>query len=551
MRWLSRFRLAAAFTGAVLFTSLDSPAEELETLVVLIEPGSPDIDAPALRDQIARELHARVVDAEVSGAKGTLRVATRGRRLTVTYAPNGGAPLTRSVELPADGQQRVETIALLAGNLARDEAADLVSRLKSKPEEAASIAPRAGAEAQTSPPASGDVTQSAAPSTKLPEKRRGARPSAPVLREARASRARELPSVLFDASLFHPAALHPKSHELRVGLELAFLHGRVGALSGFGASIGSLWTEQNAQGASVAGIWTRTNGDCDGVFATGLFATSGGRLRGVEAAGLFAWRSGAVRGAGAAGLFTHAGDVEGLEAAGLFDDASALRGVQAAGLFTRAADVHGLQAAGLFNLARDVNGLQAAGVFNWASDFDGLQLSIVNIGGGVRGAQIGLVNVAGRVSGLQLGLVNRAERVDGLSLAPVSILKENRTRLLLWSDTVLPANAGIRYSSDFFYSEFGIGGDPIPLDRRKFAPAVAVGVQLARWGELTADADLLYRYILPESTVGEHSTTLRGVLGWNARSAVGLFAAAGLEHRVTSDNAQHLRGYAALGFTIF
>ncbi len=58
-----------------------------------------------------------------------LAIAVKWRRVTVSFINDGGERTTRSLDLPADRAQSLEIIALLAGNLARDEAGELLARL--------------------------------------------------------------------------------------------------------------------------------------------------------------------------------------------------------------------------------------------------------------------------------------------------------------------------------------------------------------------------------------------------------------------------------------
>jgi hypothetical protein len=201
-----------------------------------------------------------------------------------------------------------------------------------------------------------------------------------------------------------------------------------------------------------------------------------------------------------------------------------------------------------------VAGVQASGISNLAGKLEGLQVSLINVAGDVSGTQIGLVNIGGRVSGAQIGLVNRAERVRGLSLAPVSVLADNRTQAVLWADSVLAPNAGVRYGTEVLYSLFSVGVRPGNKNDRRLGIGGAIGVELGKLGPVDASADVLYRYLVPdvegEAYRDEHSTVLRGLAAWDM-GTLGVFAGLGAESRVRGDNSHVFRPYGALGVTVF
>jgi hypothetical protein len=110
-------------------------------------------------------------------------------------------------------------------------------------------------------------------------------------------------------------------------------------------------------------------------------------------------------------------------------------------------------------------------------------MALLNIGGDVDGAQFGLLNIGSQVRGTQVGLINIATKVDGLSLAPVSILREGRTQLTVFSDTAVIANAGVKYATGPLYSLFALGGDPIPEQDRSVA--LGAGIRTRRLRKLS------------------------------------------------------------------
>jgi hypothetical protein len=362
------------------------------------------------------------------------------------------------------------------------------------------------------------------------------------------------PPVFLNVSLFHPIALYRDSELRRVHLELGLAYSRVGEVSGFAANPGVLRVDGGSRGAAIAGLFSLLDGGAEGVAASGLFSRGTGRLQGAEGAGIFVWRRGDVDGVQAAGIAVHAHDLTGVHAAGIIASARRTSGAQVAGLVASAGPLEGAQGAGIVARADAIAGVQASGITSVAGRLDGLQIALVNVAGDVNGAQIGLVNIGGRVSGAQIWLVNRAERVRGLSLAPVSVLAENRTQAVLWADSVLAPNAGVRYRTEVLYSLFSVGLRPGNADDRRFGVGGAIGLELGKVGPIETSADVLYRYLAPdydgEPYRDEHSTVLRALATWPL-GTLGVFAGLGAESRVRGDNSHVFRPYGALGVTVF
>src|SRR5262249_9002796 len=113
----------------------DQPPVDEEVLVVEIAQENALIDPAKLRDASAEELGVAVVGSEDSRAAGatgrlTVKVQTGDQKLVVEFR-RLGTLVVRTVALPADAEHAVTTAVFLAGNLARDEASELVNRLRS------------------------------------------------------------------------------------------------------------------------------------------------------------------------------------------------------------------------------------------------------------------------------------------------------------------------------------------------------------------------------------------------------------------------------------
>ncbi len=359
-------------------------AQSADTLPVSIKLVSSKIQAEDIRAAIEDELRVGVRVVDTPADEG-LSVAVKGRRATVSYRSKKGET-ARSLDLPANTVQAVEVIALLAGNLARDEASELLARLAPPPSESA-----AATSAETTPPADTPVPEAVpapAPATKAPEKKAAPAPAKPpparppadeLIRDSKAA----------NVSLFYPKTLLQNTERRVLKLELGAAYSRVGAVELFGFTFGYLRVDHHVRGFVGAFGHTRVNGEVRGVQMGGFFTEGHAALHGVELGLLGALRWGNVE------------------------------GVQVSGFFSRAKDVRGVQVSGGVDWAADVSGVQAA-LVTVARDVDGAQLNLVGVARDVDGAQLGLVNVA-KSTDLQIGLVNVAERVDGAAIGLVSI----------------------------------------------------------------------------------------------------------------------------------
>jgi hypothetical protein len=127
---MSRFRLAACLTVLfLLFCLRPAVGAPSPPVVVQIEPGAADLYAAALRAAASRELGVRVLAPDDPGAaEAEVRVAVgvdreRGE-LVVT---RGG--VARRIALPRDPLDAQKAAAFLIGNLARDQASDVIAEL--------------------------------------------------------------------------------------------------------------------------------------------------------------------------------------------------------------------------------------------------------------------------------------------------------------------------------------------------------------------------------------------------------------------------------------
>jgi len=520
---LLTFLLSSAI-AAPLFAQATSPGAPSTTqakLAVNVDVGTSGLDAGVIRTAIGKELG---IDVSSGAAEATLSVKISARRARVSFERAGSEPLVREIELPVDRASSVEVIALLAGNLARDEAHDLIASMK-KPESA--------------PPASSDVPTPSAPAASAPETK--AKPAPKHSPDAKAKPktqsdtqpkpepesdskfGRDEPLAL-NLSLYHPLQIVRHSERHTFNAELGLLYSRIGGLEGVGITVGHLRIDGHAEGVGLAGLWTRIDGPADGAFASGIFGQARGRLRGAEGAGILMLRD---------------GDVDGAQGAGILATSNRVRGVQLAGIASWAdGPIRGVQGAGIVARAR--------------GDIEGVQGSLVNIGGDVDGAQLGLVNVGGHVRGTQIGVVNVADRVDGLPLGIVNVVKQGRTQAVAFADTQIPVTAGVKYLNGPVYTLVGAGYD----GKDGAAWAFALGAHIAATRALFVEIDALYRYRSDfKDTDGDpdrHLSAGRVLLGLDHLGPVGLFAGGGLGHAVDADGKNsEFRAYGVAGATLF
>jgi hypothetical protein len=400
-----------------------------DSLPVTIKLVSTPIQTEEIRKAIESELRVAVRVVDVLPSEG-LEVAVRWRRATVSFRSKQNETTTRSLDLPANSGQAVEVIALLAGNLARDEASELLSRLAPPPSETATAD---AATPEPQPPAP------PAPEAKEAPKTTDEKKPAPKKTPARKPPSDELirgSTAVANLSLYHPVTLLDRTEKRVVNLEAGAAYSKIGAIEGAGFTIGYLRVEKHVRGAVGTFGYTRVDGDVRGLQLGGFFTEGHSALRGLDLAnfGTLRW-----------------GNVVGMQMSGLFGMADDVNGLQLSGLVTLADDVEGAQAA-LVTVARDVNGVQA---------------ELVGVARDVKGAQLGLVNVAKSVD-LQLGLVNVAERVDGAAIGLVSIAGNGYVEPTFYAigGSRVSYNAGVKFVAGLAYTVLAAGATGTDSDAR-------------------------------------------------------------------------------------
>ena len=233
------------------------PAGQQESVVVVevVSPG-PELDSDELRAAVARELGVRTVErAQSNPVRGTLRVRFTGpRRAIMSYTGSTGRTLERSVVLPEEQDRALEVIVLLSGNLARDEAAELVEELRreARPSDTKS---EPSAEAPADAPSEPEPPRDA----RVGEERERPRDErrAPEATPSRSDEQLADDGFTFNASLFHPISLYSDSDKRRVELEVGLAYGRLGALRGFGITFGFTRVDQELNGVLMSAFYNR------------------------------------------------------------------------------------------------------------------------------------------------------------------------------------------------------------------------------------------------------------------------------------------------------
>jgi len=459
--WLATVLVFAALSltrGAHAQSAVVAPSATRDALQLELDLGNSNLDAELVRKAIELELK-RPVSLVPRGTEhaGLSVKAQSNHTVTVSYRSGTGELRTRSIGIPEDSARGAEVIALLSGNLSRDEAAELLASLTAKtaPAAAAGDPAAAVAESAPNPDSKKAVEPQAAPITaeKRPAQSKPAPPSSePTLIQT--------PFPAFNLSLFAPVALYRPSERRIFTGELGLFYSHIGELRGVGVNVFALRVERDVRGVTIATFYNDTAGKLTGVATSAIFSRRQ-QLRGCEVSGLVNLGTGNGEGVAAAGLLNLSRNFEGVQAAGLINRANTVQGVQAAGLVNRSWGLEGVQAAALANFAGDTRGVQAAALINRAAAVTGVQAAgVVNVAQSVEGFQLGVVNVSGEVHGVQLGVVNVAKRVNGTSVGLVSVAENGRVQPVIWASSAQPLNAAAKFIVGPLYTQAGLGYSP-------------------------------------------------------------------------------------------
>ncbi len=500
-----------------------APVGVTQTLRTAITLQNTDLTRPEIARATAEELGTQLrVGPVPDTAERYLMIRVSGTEATVEFHAPEGASVGRSVTLPEDHDRALETIALLAANLVRNEADELLEELARKAEAArrsAELAAEEGA-ATTPPEAAEKPSEPPAPKTAAPV-------PAEAPKKTQAASPKTAPPLIdsdFNASLWHPVALYRDSHLRRIHLELGLGYSRVGAIEGLGVTVGATLMHRGFRGLVATGVGSWASGDSDGLAASGLFVGGTGRFRGVQASGLAAvqlgatgtsirdnWAGGATfQGAQFGGFLNYVGGsvtgiqataaniatgpVEGAQLGAVNLSGGAIQGLQggavnidwykkaekrntSAGGQIGAANVGcgGLEGAqiGVANvIVGALQGAQVAVVNVVGSTSRGAQVGLVNLSGDQKGTQVGLVNVAGAHTGMQLGLINVSRHSEGAFWGLASFADNIDTSISAYTSTLSMANLGIKSATAWYFTRTALGFQPAFASQHAEQPAL-------------------------------------------------------------------------------
>ncbi|WP_437805492.1 LA_2272 family surface repeat-containing protein [Sorangium sp. So ce1078] len=511
--FLLRALAAAGAFAAVAAHPAAALAEEPSAAGVdLVVDGAPwTLDPDAVRAAIARELGAGVALARAATA-GRPTLVLRGEpdgRVTLSYSAADDRRIERTIDVPQDPDRAAEAIALLAGNLVRNEAAELAAAFGKRPPEAPPPAQPEPAARPAPSPAGGN----AAPP-------RAARP-AQATRAARSAPPEPPPCALPGAkTVVLGADVFPFVGTSTVDGTNVVRRYSLNLVAGYTAGITGL---ELGAGVNIASSFM-----CGAQFSAGANLALGPARGAQISAGLNVAR--ALSGAQVGSINVAAGPVSGAQGGVLNIAAGAMDGAQLGAINFAAGAAVDLQI-GLANAAvSDATDVQVGlvnlgvgeatdaqiGLVNVAAGKStGTQVSLANIGAGEStDAQIGLVNVAtGKVEGMQIGLINYADE-SPFSFGLLNIIRNGRLHLDVWGLESGVVMAGLKNGSDHFHNIYGIGVR-VTGDHPRMVFSLGLGGRISLGERAYADLDLL-AYSLHDPSSANPSAALvqaRALLG--------------------------------------
>lgn len=331
--------LAHAQEAAPSEGSEDAPAYTLE-----VDSDAPEVVSfEALAARLGSDLGGAV--ARPGGAapsRAAIAIRYRERELVVRAAHAGGRVLERAVRAEGDDAAIQREAVLLAGNLARDEARELLDALAARP----------------------------APPPRVPPEK----PAAPAPpKEPRVDEGYHPVTV----ALFHPLATNYARPNATSNLSVSLIYGRVGLLDGAALGGAVVYASRGVDGLQLGVAATAVDGPLDGAQLGGAGNLVTGPGNGAQIAG---------------GGNLALARFDGAQLGGAFNlTRGGLSGVQIAG--------------GGNVVTRQVDGAQLGSV-NVAGSVDGLQVGVINVARKVDGAQLGAINIAEEVDGAALGVIS-------------------------------------------------------------------------------------------------------------------------------------------------
>ncbi len=315
----------------------DTAAEPVRaTYSLAVDSDDDAVTFEALAGALSSELGREVVRASAP-ANTSIHMVLRAKKhlLSVRVERADGRTAQRSLSLRGGPDATRREAVLLASNMARDEAQELLDALAPSP---TASAPEPAAE-EAAPAPAGAAPAAPAPAPRpVPSAAEKARPPNPGATPPE-------PARLVTAGLFWPLATNMRQPHATSHFDVTAAFGRIGRVEGLQLTMGVALSERGGSGVQLA-------------LAANV---APGSLRGLQLALGLNW----------------AGDLRGVQL-GLANHAGSARGVQV----------------GFLNAARDLRGVQL-GLLNVGSRVRGLQVGLLNVGEEVDGA-VGLVSISRR-----------------------------------------------------------------------------------------------------------------------------------------------------------
>lgn len=267
---------------------------------------------------------------------------------------------------------------------------------------------------------------------------------------------------------------------------------------------GLLSTMNRLNGVGINALGSVVHGDMNGVQITGLANLAGGTMRGVQFAGISNISGNNTLGLSAAGLVNITGDgSKGVVITGLTNiGGDNNSGVMLSGFMNVTGNMaSGLQLSGAANITGQAfNGVMTSGLLNVVGEhMNGLQMAgLANITGNkLNGVQVGVFNYATNVRGLQIGLVNYYQKeMKGFQLGLVNANPDTRVQMMMYGGNATPANIGVRFKNNLFYTIVGVGSFYQDLnDKFSISASYRAGMSFSIYKGLSISGDLGYQHI--------------------------------------------------------
>jgi len=389
------------------------------------------MDSESLRSALESELQVVTALRDASSGPTVQVEATTLQAVRVSFLRDDNPPVERTVDVSTQAGHATGIVALLASNLVRDEAGELLAQLS------------AAKPAATPPPP----------------------PQAPPQPPPRVFR--------------NHACAPNKLRHVTIGADF---------VPGLGTSMREGTSVERGMSFNLIGGIT---GGVRGFELAGVFNIDRYTLCGVQFAGTFNFVGEDASGAQFSALNIVGGSMHGAQFSQANIVGSDVKGAQF-GMFNLSGGFMDGAQLGLANI--NGHGLEGAqlGLANISGgDTSGAQLGLANISSGeTNGAQLGLFNLtAGKMDGAMIGLVNVAEDADA-AIGLVNVIWNGRAQLDVWATDAGLIMAGATQGGKYTHNIYGIGFRPMG-DTPAFAWTFGIGVRVIHMSWLTVDIDAL------------------------------------------------------------